>query len=413
MRIFWSWQSDTPGNIGRHFVRETLEAALGELNQELQIGEPDRPQFELDHDRKGIPGSPDLTATILKKIDESDVFIADVTPVGKNVETGRPLLNSNVAIELGYALARIGDARLLMVLNTHFGERESLPFDLRHKGGPNMFKLAPTADKDERKRARTKLTSDLKIALKEYLKEEEKQKPPVKHEEIRSSFTIAQYFEDGAVLAERENMNRLQLRYKVGPFLYLRLIPTRAMPMLRDSQIADLVFGIQLRPLNADGVKGGCHGRNSFGGLTYDFEQDGDRGWIITSSQIFFNRELWGIDTAIFDEGTKFIPSQAFERVLDSGLRRYVQFAVEKLEIESPVTVEAGISRVKDYRMAMGGGVFWGPIYKLDIQSRHELRSLEVSEIDRVLLAIFEEFFDATGKHRPANFRGFPPVQQN
>jgi hypothetical protein len=406
MKIFWSWQSDSPGNIGRHFVREALETTLTELNQELQIHESDR--LELDHDRKGVAGSPDLVATILKKIDESDVFIADVTPVGKNIETDRPLLNSNVAIELGYALAKLSDARLLMVLNTHFGERESLPFDLRHKSGPIMFKLGPKADKDERKRARAELIRDLKIALKEYLKEGDNQEPSAKHEEIPISFTIAQYFEDGAVLAEREHMNGLQLRYKVGPFLYLRLIPTRAMPMLRDAQIADLVYGIQLLPLNTAAANGGCHGRNRFGGITYDFEQDG--GWIITSSQIFFNRELWGIDTAVLDEANKQIPSLAFERVLDSGLRHYVQFAAGKLELESPVMVEAGISRVKGYRMAMGGGTFWGPVNKPDIQSRHELRSFEVGEIDRVLLAIFEDFFDAVGKHRPPNFRGFPPA---
>jgi len=406
MKIFWSWQSDTPGNIGRHFVREALETALKELNQELLIQESDR--LELDHDRKGVAGSPDLVATILRKIDVSDVFIADVTPVGKNVETDRPLLNSNVAIELGYALAKVSDTRMLMVLNTHFGEREKLPFDLRHKAGPIMFKLGPTADKNERKRARAELIRDLKIALKEYLKEEENQKPSTKHEEIPSSFTIAQYFEDGAVLAQRDNMNGLQLRYKVGPFLYLRLIPTRAMPMLRDSQIEDLVYGIQLQPLNAEAANGGCHGRNVFGGITYDFERDG--GWIITSSQIFFNRELWGIDTAVLDETKKHIPSQAFERVLESGLRRYVQFAAGKLEMESPVIVEAGISRAKGYRMAMGGGTLWGPVNKPDIQSRHELKSLEAGEIDKVLLATFDDFFDAVGKHRPRNFRGFPPA---
>jgi hypothetical protein len=74
------------------------------------------------------------------------------------------------------------------------------------------------------------------------------------------------------------------------------------------------------------------------------------------------------------------------------------------------MTVEAGISRVKGYRMAMGGGTFWGSVNKQDIQSRHELKSLEAGEIDRVLLAIFDDFFDAVGKRRPPNFRGFPPT---
>ena len=33
--------------------------------------------------------------------------------------------------------------------------------------------------------------------------------------------------------------------------------------------------------------------------------------------------------------------------------------------------------------------------------------------MDRVLLAIFDDFFDAVGKRRPANFRGFPPTDKS
>jgi len=66
----------------------------------------------VDHDRKGLRGSPDLANEILKKIDASTVFVGDVTPVGKGVERKndegaigqKSLMNPNVAIELGYAL---------------------------------------------------------------------------------------------------------------------------------------------------------------------------------------------------------------------------------------------------------------------------------------------------------------------
>lgn len=43
MKIFWSWQSDHPGAVSRHFVREALELAVASLNQELAIEEPERP----------------------------------------------------------------------------------------------------------------------------------------------------------------------------------------------------------------------------------------------------------------------------------------------------------------------------------------------------------------------------------
>jgi hypothetical protein len=33
MKLFWYWQSNVPGNIGRHFVQDALAAASGTLNQ--------------------------------------------------------------------------------------------------------------------------------------------------------------------------------------------------------------------------------------------------------------------------------------------------------------------------------------------------------------------------------------------
>jgi hypothetical protein len=81
---------------------------------------------------------PDLARAILEKIDASSVFVGDVTPVGKGPaltaddgtqRDGKPLMNPNVAIELGCALARLTDARILMILNTAYGNREGLPFD--------------------------------------------------------------------------------------------------------------------------------------------------------------------------------------------------------------------------------------------------------------------------------------------
>jgi hypothetical protein len=57
-----------------------------------------------------------------------------VTSVGvSNTNPSKKLINANVGIELGFALALNTDERLIMVLNTAFGVREELPFDLKHK----------------------------------------------------------------------------------------------------------------------------------------------------------------------------------------------------------------------------------------------------------------------------------------
>jgi hypothetical protein len=161
MKIFWSWQSDTPGNIGRHLVRQAIEDSIQQINAETTIEDsPRKEELTLDHDRKGIGGSPDLTPTILEKIRESSIFIADVTPIGKS-ENGRALMNPNVAIELGYALSQVGSEGILMILNRTFGDRESLPFDLRHKAGPIFFDLAPSSDLEKRKNVQRELTQKI------------------------------------------------------------------------------------------------------------------------------------------------------------------------------------------------------------------------------------------------------------
>lgn len=166
MKVFWSWQSDTPGKIGRHFVREALEQAIAELNSSDELSEAMR-EISLDHDRKGVPGSPDLANTILEKIAASDVFVADVTAVGTaGQDSDKRLINSNVAIELGYALHALSDRRLIMVMNEAYGSREDLPFDLRHKAGPIIFDLGPQASNVEIKKIGASLAAEIKIALK-------------------------------------------------------------------------------------------------------------------------------------------------------------------------------------------------------------------------------------------------------
>jgi hypothetical protein len=133
MKVFWSWQSDTPGKVGRHLVRDAIKDAIAVLKQPQDIEEPSereaRESVDIDHDRKGVSGSPDLARTILDKIAKAAVFVGDVTLVGENPSRGedgtkKRLINSNVAIEYGFALNALTDSRVLLVQNTHFGSRD-------------------------------------------------------------------------------------------------------------------------------------------------------------------------------------------------------------------------------------------------------------------------------------------------
>lgn len=138
--IFYSWQSDSPSTTNRYFVRDCIKDAIKKLNGDQVLDEAVR----LDHDTAGIPGTPDIANTIFGKISESAAFVADLTLCSES-SSGKRSPNPNVLIELGYAFSEIGDARVISVMNTAFGEPGQLPFDLSHKRWPIQYKLEELA----------------------------------------------------------------------------------------------------------------------------------------------------------------------------------------------------------------------------------------------------------------------------
>ena len=128
IKVFYSWQSDSPPETGKALVR----AALGEAVRRLMVDATVELRPEIDEDTTGIPGSPNIVQQILRKIDGSGVFVADTTlTYERGQEDGRRAPNPNVLLELGYALKRLGWERVLQVINTAYGNPEALPFDLR------------------------------------------------------------------------------------------------------------------------------------------------------------------------------------------------------------------------------------------------------------------------------------------
>lgn len=144
--VFWSWQSDQDERVTRHLIREALVAALERLTGTSSIEE----RLEIDHDTRGLPGSPDIVTSILAKIDAAAVFVGDVTPIAISPR-GKHVANPNVLIELGYAKRALGTERVITVWNTAFtGSRfEDLPFDLRGRRGPITYTLAAGATREE------------------------------------------------------------------------------------------------------------------------------------------------------------------------------------------------------------------------------------------------------------------------
>jgi hypothetical protein len=410
MKIFWSWQSDTPGKIGRHFVKEALEIAIAELQTEIEIDEPNR-ELHLDHDRKGVPGSPDLANTILDKIRATSIFVADVTPVGKT-EGGKLVMNPNVAIELGYALTSIGNQGLLMVLNDYYGDRESLPFDLKQKAGPIIYSLSPVDSKENLKKEQRSLSGTLKVAIRDCITAIKKgRNTEAQHNEVKATNNSAEYYNAGEALAEREvNDNVFRVIYDSSPLLYLRVIPELAYPPLKQSEVKDIVYGIKIAPLRRFVGTGSSWERNRFGGITYSNVTNTNGENIFTTSQVFLNREIWGIDATLLSDYNS-IPSIELEILFEKALKHYIDVAEKLLSLKPPLIIEAGATAVNGFTIEMPNIYFerhWGPIYNDEIKSRHILTSLNVNYVDKILLKIYEDFFDAVGERRPENFRGFP-----
>lgn len=104
MKVFWSWQSDTLAKNNHFFVRDALTLALQQVANDLDLTEAERP--EIDHDTKGEPGLVSIVDTIFEKINQSAVFVGDLTFIG-TTEKGKLLPNPNVMIELGHAMTQL------------------------------------------------------------------------------------------------------------------------------------------------------------------------------------------------------------------------------------------------------------------------------------------------------------------
>jgi len=219
--IFYSWQSDLPNSTNRGFIQRALEQAAKEIRCDDSIAvEP-----VIDRDTAGVPGSPDIAATILQKIDQCDIFACDVSIINQGATT-RLTPNPNVLIELGYALKRLGWSRILMIQNTEFGNIEDLPFDLR------MKRVIPyTAREGEANRAeeRKKLKSTLVRALKEVFRH-----LPESEGNDAESFTIPTKDD----YAWRDNMRQMAMEEysKSGLTAYVEAFSTISLPRIDSSQ---------------------------------------------------------------------------------------------------------------------------------------------------------------------------------
>ena len=124
-RIFYSWQSNDKRTA--NFIEKCLKGVIDELQAEIG----DEIKIVFDKDTHGKLGAPDITNTIIEKIEDANVFVADVSCVGEC--EGRKIVNQNVMFELGYAIAKHTTDFVVMLFNKDNGKMSDLPFDISHR----------------------------------------------------------------------------------------------------------------------------------------------------------------------------------------------------------------------------------------------------------------------------------------
>ncbi len=147
--IFYSWQSDLPRKLSREVIHCAAAKSVERLSLDASIEDSPR----LDHDTKDVSGAPEIAQTIFGKIERCGIFLADLTFVGATMpadgnKPAKKIPNPNVLLELGYAAAKIGWERIVLVMNSAFGSPDELIFDLRHRRFPLTFSLSPDTRKD-------------------------------------------------------------------------------------------------------------------------------------------------------------------------------------------------------------------------------------------------------------------------
>lgn len=206
MIIFYSWQSDIEEKYNRNFIKDCLEKAIKLLSQELNIEDA----LRLDHDTKDVHGSPDIVATILRKIEKCDIFIGDVTFISKSINKNKSIPNPNVMIELGYAIKALGDDRVINVMNTAFGKpKNNLPFDLAHKRWPIQYEISP-GDSETKSEIKKALIASFKAAIYPFVNQRKSTFPVFQSnaDKIRHREQLRKKFEDELSKIRARNLRR-------------------------------------------------------------------------------------------------------------------------------------------------------------------------------------------------------------
>lgn len=340
--VFWSWQSDRSERETRHLIREALVVALDRLTGQSDIEE----RIEIDHDTRGLPGSPDIVASILEKIEAASVFVADITPIAVSAG-GKHLANPNVLIELGYAKKALGTARVVTIWNTAFTQSrpEDLPFDLRGRRGPITYSLEPDASREALGKARSFLVDGFTDRIGACLDHLPSPAPAVLPWQTSIDGDPSLWVRPGEPIRVNEDWGSGTRTFVEGGRWYVRILPMSFDPNALDSVSHGPVVG---------SYGGFSVGQVTGGLMTYSGSVRADIPPELDAASIWFRNtgEVWGFQTRI---GGEYRGRQVFHG--DHIPEQWAQFMASALTM----LVNSGARGPYRVRLGVTGldGLFW------------------------------------------------------
>ena len=369
MKIFYSWQLDADRKINKDFIHDALSDAVVSINSGIDLSEAERPEvpLTLDQDTKGVLGSPSIAETIFNKISLSDVVVLDVSLVAKG--QGEKLhINSNVAIELGFAIGKCGSEPILKVMNTYFGDFDGLPFDLRDRRRPVAYCLSPTAEQGEIARVKMNLVKELQTILRAYLHQLtiEPPKAHMKHEPTQPSYVETAFWTKGSTLGKRHRTEESVFCHS-SRLMSIRVIPEMYQEPLSQLQCRE---GLDRFPPMLDYGGSSLIG-NNWGALSYYLDHQSTS--IISGTQLLKNCEVWMFTTDLFSQRNADDADPAKWFLTNQMLMLHLPLAIENA-LELSKKVSKGPSQLRVTASSLSD-------VSVVITDRFGRRTSEISEI--------------------------------
>jgi len=287
------------------------------------------------------------------------------------------------------------------VLNEHYGDRSSVPFDLAHKGGPIMYDLAPDAPAEKIKEEHAKLRGKFVLALREFLKKPAPSEPVEPFVPTPSTANSAAFWPPGEALARFEiDIARLmgkeedvrELHFDESHAFYLRILPHA--PLAAPLRHAKLESASQKRPrVLTPNVSATNYRPNSYGMILYDTDDNKDINGFV---QFFENGEVWAASKSFFRnvKGEILILTISLEQIYVKTITAILPLMKVETGIVLPYKIIMGAVGLKDARLALGNRQESGPIFKPEVTTECELKSYDENAVTEVVSAFLADVFN-------------------